>query len=36
MYACSATSKSRNEYKFGNKIILKVDRAGGKSKVLKF
>ncbi|GFY07484.1 neuroglian [Trichonephila clavipes] len=29
MYACSATSKSRNEYKFGNKIILKVDPSGG-------
>ncbi|XP_042912881.1 neuroglian [Parasteatoda tepidariorum] len=29
MYACSATSKSRNEYKFGNKIILKVEPSGG-------
>lgn len=31
MYACSATLQSRNEYKVGNKIILKVDQAGGKS-----
>lgn len=29
MYACSATSKSRNEYKFGNKIILNVAPSGG-------
>ncbi|KAG8193026.1 hypothetical protein JTE90_028143 [Oedothorax gibbosus] len=29
MYACSATSKSRNEYKFGNKIILNVVPSGG-------
>lgn len=31
MYACSATLQSRNEYKVGNKIILKVDEAGGKN-----
>jgi len=29
MYACSATSKSRMEYKVGNKILLKVDPSGG-------
>lgn len=28
VYACSATSESRNEYKFGSKIILKVEASG--------
>lgn len=29
-YACSATSMSRDEYKLGNKIMLRVEASGSK------
>lgn len=29
-YACSATSVFRNEYKLGNKILLRVEASGSK------